>query len=69
MPFGDGMVTSFFFVVSADRDQLRSLAELVDSGQLQVTIARTFPLQHGREAYESGASLDRAPGKTVLVVS
>jgi NADPH:quinone reductase-like Zn-dependent oxidoreductase len=57
-----------FFVVSPDRDQLSELANLVDSGQLHVEIAATFPLAKGREAFESRQWPDRRPGKTVIVV-
>jgi NADPH:quinone reductase-like Zn-dependent oxidoreductase len=57
-----------YFMVSADRDQLREIAELVDDGALQVTIAATFPLADGHAAFESEATLDRPPGKTILIV-
>ena len=61
-------VTATFFVVAPNRDQLAQLAGLVDSGQLHVEIASTFPLIRGRQAFESGQRTDRRPGKTVLVV-
>ncbi len=57
-----------FFIVTPDRDELAELAELVDCGALQVTIAGTFPLAGGRAAFQSGRDPDRASGKTVLIV-
>ena len=61
-------VTALFFVVTADRDRLARLADLIDTGQLKVSVAAMFPLAEGRAAYESGASRRHRPGKTVLVV-
>jgi NADPH:quinone reductase-like Zn-dependent oxidoreductase len=61
-------VTATFFLVKSDRDQLTELARLVDSGRLQVQIAETFPLDKGREAFESGQRRNRRAGKTVIVV-
>ena len=50
------------------RGQLAQLADLVDSGDLQVLIAATYPLAEGRAAFESATGPQRSPGKTVLVV-
>ncbi|OBI55130.1 NADP-dependent oxidoreductase [Mycobacterium sp. E787] len=61
-------VTATFFIVRPNRDQLAELAALVDTGRLRVEIAATFPLEAGREAFESGRRPGRRPGKTVLVV-
>jgi NADPH:quinone reductase-like Zn-dependent oxidoreductase len=61
-------VTATFFIVKPNRNQLAELAGLVDSGRLQVRIADTFSLAEGRQAFESGQSRNRRPGKTVLVV-
>ncbi|OBF49754.1 alcohol dehydrogenase [Mycobacterium sp. 852002-50816_SCH5313054-b] len=61
-------VTATFFIVRPDRDQLAELAARVDQGRLRVEIARTFPLDRGREAFESGRQPGRRPGKTVIVV-
>ncbi len=61
-------VTATFFIVTPNRDQLAELAALVDTGRLRVEIARTFPLEAGREAFESGQRPGRRAGKTVLVV-
>ncbi|MEO5833870.1 MAG: NADP-dependent oxidoreductase [Nakamurella sp.] len=61
-------VTATFFVVAPDRDQLATLAGMVDAGRLRVDLAGRYPLAHGREAFESGRDPDRPIGKTVLVV-
>jgi NADPH:quinone reductase-like Zn-dependent oxidoreductase len=61
-------VTATFFIVVPNRAQLAELAALVDGGRLQVEIAETFPLDKGREAFESGRRSDRRAGKTVIVV-
>lgn len=65
-------VTATFFIVTPNRDQLNQLAALVDGdspkGRLRVEIAETFPLDRGREAFESGRRRDRRAGKTVIVV-
>jgi NADPH:quinone reductase-like Zn-dependent oxidoreductase len=61
-------VTATFFIVIPNRAQLGELAALVDGGRLHVEIAETFPLDKGREAFESGLSSDRRAGKTVIVV-
>jgi NADPH:quinone reductase-like Zn-dependent oxidoreductase len=61
-------VTALFFIVTAERDRLARLADMIDTGKLKVSVAATFPLADGRAAYESGAVRRRRPGKTVLVV-
>jgi NADPH:quinone reductase-like Zn-dependent oxidoreductase len=61
-------VSAEFFVVTAEREGLVRLAEMIDAGKLQVAVAATFPLAEGRAAYESRASRKVRPGKTVLVV-
>ncbi len=61
-------VTATFFIVTPNRNQLTELAALVDSGRLRVQIAATFPLDRGREAFESGQRPGRRAGKTVIVV-
>jgi NADPH:quinone reductase-like Zn-dependent oxidoreductase len=60
-------VTATFFIVTPNRGQLDELTALVDSDRLHVAIAQTFPLERGREAFESRGRGSRA-GKTVLVV-
>ena len=61
-------VAAKFFLVTSNREQLTKLAALVDSGRLHVEIAETFPLEKGREAFESGQLQNRRAGKTVIVV-
>jgi NADPH:quinone reductase-like Zn-dependent oxidoreductase len=61
-------VTAVFFIVNPNRDQLNELAALVDSGRLHVEIAEMFPLEKGRDAFESGRRPARRAGKTVIVV-
>jgi NADPH:quinone reductase-like Zn-dependent oxidoreductase len=61
-------VEATFFVVEADRKTLAAVSGMVNSGQLHIEIAATFPLRDGAAAYRSGAASPRAPGKTVLVV-
>jgi NADPH:quinone reductase-like Zn-dependent oxidoreductase len=61
-------VEGVFFVVRSTREGLDRVRESVERGQLKVTVAATYPLDEGREAFESGALPGRSPGKTVLVV-
>jgi NADPH:quinone reductase-like Zn-dependent oxidoreductase len=61
-------VTATFFLVTSNPGQLTKLTELVDSGQLHVEIAETFPLSRGRDAYASGQRPGRLPGKTIIAV-
>jgi NADPH:quinone reductase-like Zn-dependent oxidoreductase len=61
-------VTALFFVVTANRERLSQVADMIDTGKLKVSVAATYPLAEGRAAYESGASRRHHPGKTVLVV-
>ncbi len=61
-------VEAVFFVVEPDRRTLEAVSGMVNSGQLHIEIAATFPLTEGPAAYRSGATSPRAPGKTVLVV-
>jgi NADPH:quinone reductase-like Zn-dependent oxidoreductase len=61
-------VEATFFIVIPDRAQLTNLAKLVDESKLDVEIAATYTLEHGRTAFESGKQPHRKPGKTVLVI-
>ena len=61
-------VKAYFFVVTPDRVALTALARLIDDGLLRITVAEVFPLERGRDTFESGASFRRPPGKTVLLV-
>jgi NADPH:quinone reductase-like Zn-dependent oxidoreductase len=56
-----------YFVVEPNRDQLRSLARLVDVGELRPPSVEVFPLTSAREAF--ARSLERGRrGKVVLAV-
>jgi NADPH:quinone reductase-like Zn-dependent oxidoreductase len=56
-----------YFLVEPNRDQLRSLARLVDVGELRPPSVEVFPLTSAREAF--ARSLEpRRPGKVVLAV-
>jgi NADPH:quinone reductase-like Zn-dependent oxidoreductase len=61
-------IRAFFFVVRTRRDRLEELAALIAAGQVEVTIAQTFPLSAGKAAYESGSLPKPRPGKTVILV-
>jgi NADPH:quinone reductase-like Zn-dependent oxidoreductase len=61
-------VEGIFFVVRPTRSALDGLRDSVERGGLRVTVAATYPLTDGRQAFESGAQPGRSPGKTVLVV-
>jgi NADPH:quinone reductase-like Zn-dependent oxidoreductase len=65
-------VTATFFIVTPNRAQLSELSALVEGGRLHMEIAATFPLDRGREAFESvlknGPSTGRRAGKTVIIV-
>ncbi|WP_433273868.1 NADP-dependent oxidoreductase [Pseudonocardia xinjiangensis] len=61
-------VTALFFIVTAGRNGLARVTDMIDTGTLKVSVAATFPLSEGRAAYESGAFRRSRPGKTVLVV-
>jgi NADPH:quinone reductase-like Zn-dependent oxidoreductase len=61
-------IRAIFFVVEPDSGELIQIGELADAGRLKPVVAQIFPLSEGREAYESGATQPRPPGKTVLTV-
>lgn len=61
-------VTAIFFIVQPSRVQLNAIAQMVDRGELRITIADTFPLAQGRQAFLGATKPGRAPGKTVLIV-
>lgn len=54
-------------LVEPDHAGLEQLARLVDSGQLRVRIAETFPLAQAAQAHEHGET-NRTVGKLVLLV-
>ncbi len=55
------------FLVRPDRNQLREIAMLVDSGKLRPVIQETFPLMNARQAFQSGIN-NHNTGKIVLEV-
>lgn len=57
-----------FFIVKPSREQLATIAQLIDESKLRVLLSEVLPLQRAREAFELGASV-RKPGKIVLQVS
>jgi NADPH:quinone reductase-like Zn-dependent oxidoreductase len=61
-------VTAVFFVVQCSRAGLERVRDSVEQGLLRVTVAGTYPLSRGRDAFEAGSRGGRVPGKTVLVV-
>lgn len=56
-----------FFIVEPNRDQLEEMAALADSGLLKPAVARIFPLERARAAFESSL-LGHTRGKIVLQV-
>jgi NADPH:quinone reductase-like Zn-dependent oxidoreductase len=57
-----------YFVVEPNRDQLRSIARLADTGELRPRAVEVYPLTSAREAF--ARSLEpRRPGKVVLAVA
>ncbi|MFF5304001.1 NADP-dependent oxidoreductase [Streptomyces sp. NPDC013161] len=54
-------------LVDADRADMESIADLVETGKLRATVARTFPLADAAEAHALGAT-GRTAGKLVLTV-
>src|SRR6185369_8541072 len=59
-------VTALFFVVTANRERLSQVADMIDTGKLKVSVAATFPLADGRAAYQSGASRRHRAGRPGL---
>jgi NADPH:quinone reductase-like Zn-dependent oxidoreductase len=58
-------ITSTYFVVEPNRDQLKELARLADEGRLRPSIAEVFSLADARRAFEH----DGTGGKIVLRVA
>jgi NADPH:quinone reductase-like Zn-dependent oxidoreductase len=56
-----------YFIVEPNRDQLRSLARLVDVGELRPPSVEVFPLTAAREAFERSLEPGRR-GKVLLAV-
>jgi NADPH:quinone reductase-like Zn-dependent oxidoreductase len=57
-----------YFIVEPNRDQLRSLARLVDRGELRPAPVEVFPLSSAREAFARSLEPGRR-GKVVLAVA
>jgi NADPH:quinone reductase-like Zn-dependent oxidoreductase len=57
-------VRKAFFIVDANRTQLREIALLIDAGELRPVVGAVFPLAQARQAYEHKP----AHGKVVLRV-
>ena len=55
------------FIVEPNRDDLTSIADLVDNGELTPVVSAVFPLVEGPTAYVTGLR-DHVPGKIVLEV-
>jgi NADPH:quinone reductase-like Zn-dependent oxidoreductase len=55
---------AIFFIVEPNRAQLRTLAELLASGELVPVIGERFPLEEARRAFER--ALEHVRGKVVL---
>jgi NADPH:quinone reductase-like Zn-dependent oxidoreductase len=55
------------FIVEPNRDDLTSIANLVDNGELTPIVSAVFPLAEGPTAYVTGLH-DHVPGKIVLDV-
>lgn len=56
-----------FFIVTPDRGVLGELVRLLELGELRVVVARVFPLDEAREAYEF-ALREHPRGKVVLQI-
>ncbi len=61
-------ISTSFFIVTADHDELARIAELADTGRLTTTIAAVFDLVDGPAAYASNTHRPHRPGKTVLQI-
>ncbi|MGV9255469.1 NADP-dependent oxidoreductase [Streptomyces sp. NPDC003697] len=60
-------VRALRMLVDADHHGMTQIAELVESGRLRATIAKTFPLSEAAKAHELGET-GHTTGKLVLVV-
>jgi NADPH:quinone reductase-like Zn-dependent oxidoreductase len=61
-------ITTRYFVVEPNREQLVELARLVDEGKLRPLVGEVFPLAEAREAFKRSLGGHR-PGKLVLRVA
>jgi NADPH:quinone reductase-like Zn-dependent oxidoreductase len=60
-------VRGVFFIVEPDRDQLKEMAKLIDTGSLKSIVAAVLPLARARDAFEMGLK-GHTRGKIVLQV-
>lgn len=60
-------ITSQYFIVEPNREQLRELARLADQGQLRPSIDSVFPLAEAQAAFERSSGHEHQ-GKIVLSV-
>src|SRR3954464_15773228 len=58
-----------YFIVEPNRDQLRSLARLVDAGDLRPPRVEVFPLTSAREAFARSLEPGRRSSKVVLAAA
>ncbi len=61
-------LSSTYFVVEPNRDQLAELTRLAEEGRLRPAIDEVFPLAEARKAFER-AEVNHRPGKIVLRVA
>ncbi|MGH1547994.1 NADP-dependent oxidoreductase [Leifsonia poae] len=61
-------VSTVFFVVSADARRLAELDDLLANRRLTAEVASLFPLERGREAFETAGTPGRRHGKVLLLV-
>jgi NADPH:quinone reductase-like Zn-dependent oxidoreductase len=61
-------VSCKFFIVTMDADQLRTITELLEGGQVVPVLDKTFPLERARDAFVE-ASSGHVHGKVVITVS
>ena len=60
-------VRAIFFVVEANRTELKQIGQLIDEGQLRPLVSQVLPLAQANEAYERKKG-GQTPGKIVLEV-
>jgi NADPH:quinone reductase-like Zn-dependent oxidoreductase len=61
-------VRGVYFIVEPDQNALRSIAELVDNGQLRPVLDRVLPLTETRSGYEA-LEMGKRRGKVVIHVA
>jgi len=56
--------TEYFFYVEPNHEQLKEISRLIDAGEVRSVAGHVFPLEQGKQAYETRAKC----GKTVITV-